>query len=86
MNQTQGEKIRRTFEGIVVSDTMEKTIVVLVERVAVHPKYRKRLKKTTRFKVHDGENRFKVGDVVTFVECRPLSKEKRWRVLYSEKK
>lgn len=75
--------LRRTFNGIVVSDKMTKTIVVAVETVKVHPKYHKRYTATKRYKVHDELGKFHEGDKVRFVECRPLSKDKRWRVLYS---
>ncbi len=74
--------IRRKFQGVVVSDKMDKTIVVKVERVKVHRKYKKRYVVSKRYKVHDEKNKFKEGDKVTFVECRPLSREKRWRVVY----
>ncbi len=76
------EVVRKKFQGIVVSDKMDKTIVVRVDRVKSHPKYKKRYIVSKRYKVHDEKNQFKVGDKITFVECRPLSKEKRWRVLY----
>lgn len=75
--------IKRKFNGVVTSDKMEKTIVVIVEQVKVHPKYKKRYVVSSKFKVHDEKNQFKEGDKVTFVECRPLSKDKRWRVLYN---
>ena len=71
----------RTFVGKVVSDKMQKTIVVVVDRMKMHHKYNKAYKVSTKFKVHDERNEYKVGDVVNFVECRPLSKDKRWRVL-----
>jgi small subunit ribosomal protein S17 len=76
------ERIYRTFKGTVVSDAMDKTIVVRVDTLKMHKKYKKQYKTSQRFKVHDEKNAFSVGDVVTFVECRPLSKEKRWRVIY----
>ncbi len=76
------KKIVRTFMGIVVSDAMDKTIVVRVQSVKKHPKYLKHYTFHTRYKVHDPENTFKVGDTVQFVETRPISKEKRWRVIY----
>jgi len=81
----QGEKevIRRTFKGVVVSDKMDKTISVKVEQVKIHPKYNKRFTVSKKFKVHDEKNQYHTGDQVNFVECRPLSKDKRWRVLYS---
>lgn len=75
--------IHRTFNGVVVSDKMDKTIVVAVETVKVHSKYHKRYTSTKKYKVHDEKNQFHEGDRVTFVECRPLSKDKRWRVIYS---
>jgi small subunit ribosomal protein S17 len=61
---------------------MDKTIVVSVIRVKVHPKYKKRYTVTKKYKVHDERNQYKVDDKVTFIECRPLSKDKRWRVIY----
>lgn len=75
--------IHRTFNGVVTSDKMDKTIVVAVETVKVHSKYHKRYTSTKKYKVHDEKNQFHEGDKVTFIECRPLSKDKRWRVLYS---
>ncbi len=74
-------KPSRKFTGVVVSDKMAKTIVVKVESVKVHPKYQKRYVVSQKYKVHDETNRFKEGDKVEFVECRPLSKDKRWRVI-----
>jgi small subunit ribosomal protein S17 len=73
--------LKRTFNGVVVSDKMDKTIVVRVDRTIVHPKYGKRYVRSRKYKVHDETNAFKVGDKVTFVECRPISRDKRWRVL-----
>lgn len=83
---TKSEKpslIQRKFNGVVTSDKMDKTITVRVEQVKVHPKYNKRFTISKKFKVHDEKNQYHAGDQVTFVECRPLSKDKRWRVLYS---
>lgn len=71
----------RKFTGVVVSDKNDKTIVVLVESVRKHPKYQKRYTVSRHYKVHDEKNQYKVGDKVSFVECRPLSRDKRWRVL-----
>lgn len=73
--------ISRKFTGEVVSDKMDKTIVVKVESVKKHPKYQKRYVSSNRYKVHDEKNEHKIGDKVTFIECRPLSKDKRWRVI-----
>ena len=73
--------IQKKFSGVVVSDKNDKTIVVLVERVKLDPKYKKRFVTSSRYKVHDEKNEFKTGDKVTFVECRPMSRDKRWRVI-----
>lgn len=73
--------INRKFNGIVVSDKNDKTIVVKVETVKKHPKYHKRYVVSRNYKVHDETNKYHPGDKVTFVECRPLSKDKRWRVV-----
>lgn len=72
--------VRKERSGTVVSDRMEKTIVVSLERMVIHPKYRKYLKRRTRVKAHDETNRCHIGDRVRIVECRPLSRDKRWRV------
>lgn len=74
-------KLRRQFEGVVISDKMNKTKVVKVERYKVHPKYKKRFKLIKKYKVHDEKNECRVGDRVLFEECRPISKEKRWMVV-----
>lgn len=73
--------IIKKFNGVVVSDKNDKTIVVKVESVKVHPKYKKRYVVSRRYKVHDEKNQYKVGDKVIFIECRPLSRDKRWRTL-----
>ncbi|NTV41297.1 MAG: 30S ribosomal protein S17 [Candidatus Moranbacteria bacterium] len=65
-----------TKTGKVVSDSMDKTLVVAVESLKTHPKYLKKYRSTKKYKVHDGENKHKVGDVVKFVQCRPMSKDK----------
>ncbi|SEN60947.1 30S ribosomal protein S17 [Lihuaxuella thermophila] len=72
---------RKVRVGKVVSDKMDKTIVVTVETYKKDPKYGKRVKYTKKFKAHDEENRAKVGDIVKIMETRPLSKEKRWRLV-----
>ncbi len=66
--------------GTVVSDKMDKTVVIESIRLVTHPVYKKRIKKRARFKAHDKDNQCKVGDRVLVVESRPLSKEKRWKV------
>lgn len=80
-NQTSVKKIiHRNFVGKVVSNKMQKTVVVAVVRSVVHPKYKRAYKRTTKFMCHDEEQLCRVGDQVAFVECRPLSKDKRWRI------
>jgi len=78
------EKKLRVTSGVVVSDKMDKTIVVAVNLLKKHPKYHKRFTSTKRYKVHDPKNQFKTGDKVNFVGCRPLSKDKKWKVIYSK--
>lgn len=73
--------LRKTRVGVVSSDKMDKTIVVSVETLVEHPLYKKRIKRTTKFKAHDEQNQCKVGDKVRIAETRPLSKDKRWRVV-----
>ena len=73
------------FHGIVVSDKNDKTIVVKVETVKKHPKYHKRYIVSRKYHVDDAAGAYHVDDQVTFVECRPLSKSKRWRVLTNER-
>lgn len=70
--------IKRSLEGTVVSNKMEKTVVVSVERQFGHSKYKKQIKRTARYKAHDAANTATVGDRVVIQECRPLSKDKRW--------
>jgi len=72
---------KKMYTGKVLSDRMNKTVVVGVTRLYQHPVYKKTVKKLTKFKAHDEDNRCKVGDLVSIIETRPLSKEKRWAVL-----
>ncbi|MDR3617663.1 MAG: 30S ribosomal protein S17 [Candidatus Obscuribacterales bacterium] len=72
---------RKELVGKVVSNKMEKTVVVAVESYAPHPKYEKQIVTTAKFKAHDAENTCKIGDRVRIRECRPLSREKRWLVV-----
>jgi len=76
---------RRTLLGKVVSDKMDKTIVVRMDRAKKNPKYGKRYIASKKYKVHDEKNQYKEGDKVVFAECRPISKDKRWRVIYNTK-
>lgn len=75
------KKTSRKGKGIVVSNKMEKTLVVEVVKFKTHSKYNKKYKDTTRYKVHDENGLYKVGDVVEFIECAPISKDKRRTVL-----
>jgi small subunit ribosomal protein S17 len=75
----RGLRKRRT--GVVVSNKMDKTVVVATVRMAMHPLYKKYIKKRVRYKAHDEANKCQVGDTVVIQECRPLSKEKRWGVV-----
>jgi len=72
---------RKIKTGKVVSDKMDKTVVVAIERLVQHPLYKKSIKKTIRFKAHDENNDSHTGDIVSIMETRPLSKDKRWRVV-----
>ena len=72
--------LRKVRQGIVVSDKMDKTVVVVVERMVQHPVYKKYVRRRQKYKAHDPDNRCKIGDVVSIVETRPLSRDKRWRV------
>ncbi len=71
---------RKTLVGIVVSDKMQKTVVVAVERLVTHPLYGRRVRRTKRYKAHDESGLAHVGDRVEMMETRPLSREKRWRI------
>lgn len=82
----QNESVHRSFTGTVTSDKMNKTIVVEVVRNLRHPIYGKLYKRSQKFHVHDEKEQFSIGDTVTFVECRPLSKTKKWRVVYENDK
>lgn len=72
---------KRQLTGTVVSNKMQKTVVVKVERVKQHPRYRKRYKVHKKYKAHYDEGEFNIGDKVIIEECRPVSKDKRWRVI-----
>lgn len=75
------EKNIKKFKGIVVSNKMDKTIVVKIDRRIAHPKYKKAYTVSKKYKVHDEKNQYKVGDEVVFIPCRPYSKDKKWRVV-----
>ena len=78
--QDQARTVRKVREGIVVSDKSDKTAVVAVERLKRHPLYGRVQRVTKKFHAHDENNECKVGDRVEMMECRPISKQKRWRV------
>jgi small subunit ribosomal protein S17 len=79
--ETAARPARKVRTGLVVSDKMQKTVVVAIERRVPHPVYGKMVTRTTRLKAHDEANDAKVGDTVKIAETRPLSKDKRWRVV-----
>lgn len=81
MKTTAAQKNKKTLSGIVTSDKMDKTIVVSVTRFVKHPKYKKFIKKSKKYKAHDEANVKKVGDMVTIEETRPMSKDKRFIVV-----
>ena len=72
---------RRVMQGIVVSDKMDKTVTVKVERRVIHSLYKKFIRRSKKYSAHDENNACKVGDVVSVRECKPISKNKRWEVL-----
>ena len=79
---TEKSKILFKKKGTVMKDKMDKTIVVSVVSFETHPKYKKKYKVTKRYKAHDPENKFKVGEIVEIIPCRPISKEKKFKVVY----
>lgn len=81
MSEVQERNLRKTRTGKVVSDKMDKTVVVAIEDNVKHPKYSKVIKRTVKLKVHDENNECAVGDKVSIMETRPLSKDKRWRLV-----
>ena len=72
---------KRVLQGVVVSDAMDKTVVVRVDRRVMHPVYKKFIRRSKKYSAHDEANAHKVGDVVRIEECRPISKSKRWTVI-----
>ncbi len=72
---------KKQLKGIIVSDKMKKTVVVRVEKIKEHPKYRRRFKVSKKYKAHDEKEEYRMGDEVVIEEYRPLSRDKRWRVL-----
>ncbi len=80
-SETTERNARKTRVGMVVSDKMAKTVVVSIERRVQHPVYGKMIRRTKKLKAHDEQNEAKTGDTVRIMETRPLSKDKRWRVV-----
>jgi small subunit ribosomal protein S17 len=72
---------KRQFTGTVVSDKMSKTVTVRVDRTVLHPKYHKRYTRSTKMKAHDEKGEYHTGDLVVIEECKPISRDKRWRVV-----
>lgn len=72
---------KRILQGIVTSDKADKTVTVNVERQVRHPKYNKIIKKSKKYAAHDEENKYNIGDEVKIIECMPISKQKRWKVV-----
>jgi len=81
MTENKQEKLKKTIKGTVVSDKMDKTIVVAVETFKTHPKYLKKYRSTKKYHVHDENNKYKVGDKVEFFSTKPISKNKTFQVL-----
>lgn len=75
---------KRILQGVVVSDKMDKTVVVSVERRVMHPIYKKFIRRSKKYHAHDEDNTFKAGDTVRIRECRPLSKTKNWEVIVEQ--
>ena len=76
----EDNKITARKKGIVVSDKMNKTVIVAVDVLKAHPKYKKKFKSTKRYKARDDENKYKMGDIVEIIPCRPISKDKKYKI------
>ncbi len=81
MSESLAMQKKKLRYGVVVSDKMDKTVVVVVETLKKHPRYKKYIKRTKKYKVHDEKNECRVGDTISFVETRPISKEKCWKLV-----
>ncbi len=75
---------KRVLQGVVVSDKSAKTVIVRVERRVSHPVYKKTIRKSKKYAAHDEQGQFKIGDVVRIIESKPMSKTKRWAVVYGD--
>jgi len=79
--ETKNKKLNKVLKGVVISDKMDKTVVVKVTRFVEHAKYGKRIKKSKNYKAHDENNSKKTGDLVEIIETRPISKDKKFKVV-----
>jgi small subunit ribosomal protein S17 len=79
--EKNNKKIIKKLRGVVVSDKMQKTVIVAVTRLKTHPKYKKQYKVTTKYKAHDEKEEYHTGDKVVIAEIRPMSRDKRWRII-----
>jgi small subunit ribosomal protein S17 len=77
----ENQVVKRKLEGEIVSDKMDKTVVVSVTSIKTHSKYKKQYKSSKKYKAHDEKNQYREGDLVIIESCRPLSADKRWRVI-----
>jgi small subunit ribosomal protein S17 len=77
-NNKEKKSAKKGKVGVVVSDKMDKTVVVRIDRLKMHPKYKKKYKVSKKYKAHDAENKFKIGDKVMIMESKPISKDKKW--------
>ena len=80
MSEEKKYRQRKSLSGVVVSDKMDKTIVVQIEQMVMHPFYKKYVRRRLKYKAHDEQNTARMGDTVLIEECRPLSRDKRWRL------
>ena len=77
-NNNKKKTAKKGKVGVVVSDKMDKTVVVKIDTLKTHPKYKKKYKVSKKYKAHDAENKFKIGDKVEIIESKPISKDKKW--------
>jgi small subunit ribosomal protein S17 len=75
------QRRKKVLQGVIVSDKMEKTAVALVKRTVQHPLYKRTVKRSKKYKIHDEQNTCQIGDHVRLIECKPISKDKCWRLL-----
>lgn len=75
------QRRKKVLQGVIVSDKMEKTAVALVQRTVQHPLYKRTVKRSKKYKIHDEQNQCQIGDHVRLIECKPISKDKSWRLL-----